>query len=112
SRDRFKAGDEEAKNSLKVLGYVLLELAKVMAPFMPFISENIFRDLTGKLSVHLADWYKDGYEAMSTEELALISKMELVRGVVELGLSARTEAKMKVRQPLEYVVYKFKSADE
>jgi isoleucyl-tRNA synthetase len=58
SRDRFKAGDEEAKNSLKVLGYVLVELSKIMAPFMPFISEKIYKDLTGKESVHLADWNK------------------------------------------------------
>ncbi len=112
SRDRFKAGDEAAKESLKILGYVLLELSKLMAPFMPFISENIFRDLTGKESVHLADWSQEGYVPVSAEEQALTAKMELVREIVELGLSARTEAKMKVRQPLEYVVYKFKSADE
>jgi isoleucyl-tRNA synthetase len=111
SRDRFKAGDQEAKDSLKVLGYVMLELSKLMAPFMPFLSESIFKDLTGKESVHLSDWSKDGYAEMTSEELSLISKMEIVRGVVELGLSARTEAKMKVRQPLEYVVYKFKNAE-
>lgn len=111
SRDRFKAGNEESKTSFKVLGYVLLELSKLMAPFMPFISESIYKDLTGKESVHLADWNTDGTVPMSSEETSLISQMEMVREIVELGLSARTEVKMKVRQPLEYIVYKFKSGE-
>ncbi|MDB4940415.1 MAG: ileS2 [Candidatus Doudnabacteria bacterium] len=111
SRDRFKAGDEDSKNSFKVLGYVLLELSKLMAPFMPFISESIYKDLTGKESVHLADWNTEGLVQMSAEENALIAQMEIVREVVELGLSARTEAKMKVRQPLGYLVYRFKNAE-
>ncbi len=109
SRDRFKAGDEEARNSLKVLGYVLLELSKLMAPFMPFISEKLYKDLTGKESVHLSEWSSDSIVDVRSEEEDLIKQMDVVRDIVELGLSARTEAKMKVRQPLEYLVYKFKS---
>ncbi|GAC1413424.1 MAG: isoleucine--tRNA ligase [Candidatus Doudnabacteria bacterium] len=111
SRERFKGGDEESKNSFKVLGYVLLELSKLMAPLTPFISESLYKDLTGKESVHLSDWNAEGKTAMSSEELSLISQMEMVREIVELGLSARTEAKMKVRQPLEYIVYRFKSGE-
>jgi isoleucyl-tRNA synthetase len=111
SRDRFKSGDEDSKNSFKVLGYAMLELSKLMAPFMPFISEMIYKDLTGKESVHLCDWNQNGLVAMSTGELTLISQMGAVREIVELGLSARTEAKMKVRQPLEYIVYRFKNGE-
>jgi len=54
SRERFKNGDEEAK---EVLGHVLLELAKVIAPVMPFIAEYIYKEIGGsKESVHLEDW--------------------------------------------------------
>src|SRR5579872_1156695 len=110
SRDRIKESGEDGKSALMVLAYILIEFAKVIAPFMPFISENIYKDLTGKESVHLADW---NIEAASTElaqqELDLLEKMRMVREIVELGLSARKEANIKVRQPLAYLAYKFKT---
>jgi isoleucyl-tRNA synthetase len=112
SRDRFKAADEEAKTGLAVLGYVLVELSKLLAPFTPFIAERIYKDLTGKESVHLVDWNEAGYKYLSEEEKKLLSDMEAVRQVVELGLAARKEANIKVRQPLEYLAYKFKSKNE
>ncbi len=112
SRDRFKAGDEQAKKALHVFGFALVELCKLMAPFMPFISENIYRDLTGNESVHLADWSKDGEKELSSEEKDLIDEMQAMRGMVELGLSARKEANIKVRQPLEYLVYRFKDSEK
>lgn len=112
SRDRFKAGDEQAKKAMHVFGFVLLELSKLMAPFMPFISEYIYRDLTGNESVHLADWSKDGEQEMTDSEKDLIAEMQSTREMVELGLSARKEANIKVRQPLEYFVYRFKNQDK
>ena len=102
SRDRMKA----APANVAVLGYVLVELSKLLAPFAPFISEHIFRDLTGEESVHLADWNVAAAAApFSSAEAELIRKMSDVRTVVELGLSARKEANVKVRQPLQYVSY-------
>lgn len=112
SRDRMKSGDEDARKAINVLAQVLIELSKLMAPFMPFTSENIYRDLTGKESVHLADWNAAGYEKLSDTEKELIEEMDFVREIVELGLSARKEGNIKVRQPLEYLAYKFKSADK
>ncbi|MBU6447719.1 isoleucine--tRNA ligase [Patescibacteria group bacterium] len=112
SRDRFKEGDDQAKKAMHVFGFILVELSKLMAPFMPFISEHIYRDLTGNESVHLADWSKDGEQEMTDIEKDLIAEMQSTREMVELGLSARKEANIKVRQPLEYFVYRFKNQDK
>jgi len=108
SRDRFKNNDAQAKTSLNVLGYVLIELSKLLAPVMPFISETIYRDLTGNESVHLASWNANVSE-LSEAEKALVLQMQVLREIVELGLSARKESNIKVRQPLEYVAYKSKT---
>ncbi|MHB8871584.1 MAG: isoleucine--tRNA ligase [Candidatus Doudnabacteria bacterium] len=107
SRDRFKGNDEQAKTSLKVLSYVLVELSKLLAPVMPFISETIYRDLTGNESVHLSSWNVNVSEFNESEK-TLVSQMNVLREIVELGLSARKESNIKVRQPLEYVAYKSK----
>ncbi len=58
SRERFKSGDPAEKNqAVDTLGYVLLELTKIMAPFVPFVSDAIYRELAGpKESVHLESW--------------------------------------------------------
>lgn len=111
SRDRIKENNSDSQDALRTLAYVLIELAKVMAPFMPFISEHIYRDLTGKESVHLADWNTAaGYAELSAQESELLNKMAVLREIVELGLSARKEANIKVRQPLAYLAYKFKTS--
>ncbi len=104
SRERMKQ-EETAGEATGVLKYVLVETAKLMAPFMPFISEYIYRELTGLESVHLADWNPLGYEKPDESELSLIAQMEEVRAIVELGLAARKDANLKVRQPLEYLAY-------
>ncbi len=111
SRDRFKAGDGSASDSLKVFRHVLIEFSKLIAPITPFISETIYKELTGKESVHLAAWNEIGRTEVSPEELALIAEMEVVREIVELGLSARKEANIKVRQPLAYLAYKFNNTE-
>lgn len=111
SRERFKAGDEAAKKALEVFGHVLVELSKLIAPITPFISEHIYRTLTGNESVHLAEWNSSSRVELSPEERGLLAKMDIVREMAELGLSARKEANIKVRQPLAYLAYKLNGAE-
>ncbi|HLC89863.1 MAG TPA: isoleucine--tRNA ligase [Patescibacteria group bacterium] len=101
SRERFKAGDE---TGVKTLGYVLLELSKLMAPFTPFIAENIYREIGGeKESVHLETWSKVNKKLIDKK---LLDEMELARKIVYDCLTARAEAKIKIRQPLRCYVTK------
>ncbi|MDD2807582.1 MAG: isoleucine--tRNA ligase [Patescibacteria group bacterium] len=96
SRDRFKDGDIEG---IKTLRLVLLELSKLMAPFMPFTAEDIYRQVGGKLeSVHLDNWPKVNKKLIDDK---LIDEMDVVAQIVEKGLAARAEAGIKVRQPLQ-----------
>jgi isoleucyl-tRNA synthetase len=97
SRRRFwKSGDDADKQAAyKTLHYVLVQLAHVMAPFTPFLAEELYIKLTGGESVHLRDWPKAG----RVNELALQEMVELRRGI-ESALSQRAAAKLKVRQPL------------
>lgn len=98
SRRRFwKSGDDADKQAAyKTLHYVLVQLAHVMAPFTPFMAEELYIKLTGGESVHLRDWPKAG----RVNELALQEMVELRRGI-ESALSQRAAAKLKVRQPLQ-----------
>lgn len=103
SRDRIgpTVSDKGDKNSFYLTAYeVLVNLTKLLAPFTPFISEEIYRNLTGEESVHLSDWPNKNQE-LSIKNNELIEEMELVRKVCELGHAKRKEAKMKVRQPLK-----------
>lgn len=101
SRDRFKGDDESDKQAaLATLREVLLTLSKVMAPFTPFIAEKIYqqiKDENGKESVHLENWPEVKQNFVNDEILA---QMRVAREVVELGLAARAEAGLKIRQPL------------
>lgn len=111
SRDRFKSDDEADKQAaLATTKYVLGELAKVMAPFMPFIAENLWQKISGynfadeNKSVHLEPWpFKD-----ETDNSVLLSEMAIVRRVVELGLAKRDEAGIKIRQMLGLVTVAIK----
>ena len=72
-----------------------------MAPISPFITDEIYRNLTGLESVHLADYPKanpDMYQDKIEE------RMDLVRNLISLGRNAREEAKIKVRQPISKVI--------
>ncbi len=100
SRDRIKEGGLEAEQALKTLGYALVEISKMMAPFMPFISEHFYKDLTGKTSVHLAKWSE-----IRESDAALESSMTFLQALVEKALRLRKESNMKVRQPLAEVQY-------
>lgn len=80
---------------------VLEGLARLTAPFAPYISEEIYTALTGAASVHLAD-YPIPNEALISDTIE--APMDLTRELVSLGRSAREEAKIKVRQPLAEVI--------
>ena len=96
SRDRIKEKDAEV---LATLRHVLLELAKISAPFVPFITDHTYRELGGKLeSVHLEDWPK--MEKLSKEDEKLLADMSAARETVEAALSIRKGLGIKVRQPL------------
>jgi len=106
SRDRFKNQGNDRDQAETVLSFVIETTSRLMAPFMPFAAESFYRRVGGKLeSVHLADWPKFDDDLV---DLDLQKDMDLLRQVVELGLSARDEAKIKVRQPLRRVYYQGK----
>ena len=100
SRRRFwKSGDDDDKRTAyKTLHYVLVQLAHVIAPFTPFMAEELYRKLTDGESVHLRDWPAAGH----VNEL-IIERMSFVRNAINDGLSQRAAAGIKVRQPLQSV---------
>ena len=100
----------ELNEAAQTMGFVLLSLSKITAPFVPFISEEIYRNVGGgKASCHLEDWPKADKKLINEE---LNKKMEKVRETVNLALSARAEAKIKVRQPLRELVIPEKIPDK
>lgn len=103
SRRRFwKSGDDTDKmTAYDTLWFILAQTAKLMAPWAPFVAEDVWQKVTvGKLedSVHLTDWP----EAQSVDNDALLA-MQQVREIVTLGLAQRASAGVKVRQPLQSV---------
>lgn len=100
SRRRFwKSGDDSDKNdAYKTLHYVLLKLSMILAPFTPFLAEELYQKLTGGESVHLLDWPKTGH----VNDL-MVEEMAKLRGYVNEGLGLRAQNKLKVRQPLQSV---------
>ncbi|MEM8883079.1 MAG: isoleucine--tRNA ligase [Planctomycetota bacterium] len=104
SRDRFWAeGDDEDKRAAFATLYeCLVELARLVAPFTPFLAEELHQRLgCAGDSVHLCD-YPEPREDRRND--ALRESMGLVRNLVALGLSVRATEKIKVRQPLPEAV--------
>jgi isoleucyl-tRNA synthetase len=98
SRKRFKSEDQKDKNeAFSTLYKVLTETAKLLAPFAPFVSEEIYKNLTQKESVHLAD-YPEHNENEIDENIT--KNMKEVRILVEDGLAKRAEKAIRIRQPL------------
>ncbi|OGD69410.1 hypothetical protein A2996_01775 [Candidatus Campbellbacteria bacterium RIFCSPLOWO2_01_FULL_34_15] len=97
SRDRFKGEDLNDRNfALETTRFVLQELTKVMAPFMPFLSEEVYQKISGgKESVHLEDW-----PTVGVIDNKILEDMKNVRDIVSLALEARAKTGIKVRQPL------------
>lgn len=106
SRDRVGPTVEEGPDKLafyQTMNMVLVTLVKILAPFIPFITEEVYKNLTQKESVHLADWpEKDKALVDSTLE----EQMALVRKICEQAHALRKKEGIKVRQPLSKLVYK------
>ena len=100
SRDRVgpTAPDGRDKNEAHhTLWTVLVEFSKLLAPIAPFITEEIFRNLTGQESVHLSSWPVVGKPVISE---SIDQQMQLARNVVEAGHAKRKGLGVKVRIPL------------
>jgi isoleucyl-tRNA synthetase len=102
SRRRFwkSQNDDDKLHAFATLYQTLLELTRIAAPFLPFISEIIYRNLRTEklpLSVHLCD-FPTGDAAR--RDLALEEQMRDIMTLVELGRTLRSEHNLKVRQPL------------
>jgi isoleucyl-tRNA synthetase len=99
SRRRFwKSDSDEDKNqAYETLYYCLVRLSQIIAPFMPFVAEEIYTNLTGAESVHLSDWPEFDESKI---DRALNEETAYVRKIVTLGHSLRARLKLKVRQPL------------
>ncbi len=103
SRRRFwesGMGDDK-RAAYETLYRVLVDLSKVLAPYAPFLSEHVFRTLTGRESVHLECFPEFERTAVSQ---GLLSDMKRAKNLVALGLAARSRAKIRVRQPLSRLV--------
>lgn len=101
SRRRFwKSEDDDDKaQAYRTLHYVLLKFAVLVAPFTPFLAEELYQNLGGGVeSVHLLDWPTN-----YTVDEAVLSDMERVRSYINEGLSIRAREGLKVRQPLASV---------
>jgi len=112
SRKRFwkSENDGDKSQAYATLHHVLVTLTKMMAPFSPFIAEEIYKNLTGKESVHLADLPTGDYHHV--DEL-LNDQMHKVREIVTQGLQLRSQAKIKVRQPLaKFSIFDFQFPNE
>lgn len=99
SRDRFWGSGlgEDKRSAYETLGEVLLTLSRLIAPYTPFIAEEIYRNLGGQGSVHLADYPEADLSAI---DLELERDMASARNMVELARNIRNEANLKTRQPL------------
>ncbi len=109
SRDRFKEGDS---NAIGTLHYVLLTISKIVAPYIPFVADEIYSNIAinleipgSKTSVHLED-----YPEVKGKEIdqALVDQMKTVREICSNGLKAREMSKLSLRQPLSKAYIGFK----
>lgn len=114
SRKRFWKSDDNAdkNDAYKTLHYVLVRLSVVLAPFTPFLAEELYRKLTGGESVHLIDWPETG-----KINDVVIEQMARTRQIIEAGLAQRMfkgedEQQVKVRQPLQTLSYGGQKLDE
>jgi isoleucyl-tRNA synthetase len=97
SRRRFWDGDPAAFETLRTC---LVTVSQLLAPFTPFLADEIYDNLDGSLpSVHLSD-----FPVAGARETELEDAMAVARETVRLGLAARGQAKLKVRQPLRAAI--------
>ena len=122
SRRRFwKSEDDQDKlEAYSTLYYVLIYLAKILAPFTPFLAEELYQKMTGAgvvnseipESVHLLDWPEAG-----VIDEAVLTQMTKTREIITAGLAERmkkteSEAQIKVRQPLAKLIYTGEKLDD
>lgn len=104
SRRRFWKSDDDSdkQKAYEVLHFTLVRISQLLAPWAPFISDYLWRELmvdTGEPgSVHLSDW-----PLVAGIDAQILESMALAREVINEGLSQRATAKIKVRQPLQSV---------
>jgi len=100
SRVRFKSENEKTRTeAMNALRGALLTLAKIVAPIIPFVAEEIYQALRNSkdlVSVHLEDW-----PVVESADTKLIAQMSEVRRLVSLALEERSKSGIKVRQPLQ-----------
>ncbi len=103
SRRRFWGNEltEDKKAVYNTTYEVLVTVCKLAAPFAPYMTEEIFRNLTEEESVHLADYPKANMDLVDSR---VEERMDLIRDLVTLGRGARETVKIKVRQPIHQVV--------
>lgn len=101
SRRRFWKGEDDAdKNqAYQTLHYVLSYLALILAPFVPFLAEELWQKMVGGESVHLQDW-----PAAGQIDQQIVTDMAELRGYVNEALALRAKAGIKIRQPLSEMV--------
>jgi isoleucyl-tRNA synthetase len=119
NRRRFWRGvsedDADKQSAYYTLYTALVTLSKLLAPFTPFVAEEIYQNLvrsidkSAPLSVHLADWPVADAGAIDP---ALNNETQLVKRVCSMGRAARAKAQLKVRQPLAEVLVKTRTAEE
>ncbi|MCL2174023.1 isoleucine--tRNA ligase [Candidatus Saccharibacteria bacterium] len=114
SRRRFwKSEDDTDKhNAYLTLRYVLAKLAKILAPFTPFLAEELYQKMAVGESVHLLDWSTN-----VTVDQKVLDDMALTREIIEAGLALRMNrddefGQIKVRQPLSKLEYSGDKLDE
>ncbi|HNZ83090.1 MAG TPA: isoleucine--tRNA ligase [Sedimentibacter sp.] len=102
SRRRFWETElTEDKKAVYVTTYeILVGISQLIAPFAPYLSEEIYRNLTGQPSVHLS-YFPEAKEELIDENIE--KRMDLVKDIVSLGRASRENAKIKVRQPIQKI---------
>ena len=107
SRKRFHNDSQDRLEAMSAFYYVLLNLAKIISPIMPFFAEEMYQNLkTNNMpeSIHLCDWpqlKEEGYA-----DLELEGKMAQARSIVNEALAERSEKGIKVRQPIASIKIK------
>ncbi len=100
SRQRFQkpANKNDKKQAEKILAYLLLNFSKIAAPFLPFITEEVYQHLGRGQSVHLENYPRPKLDLIDEK---LEEQMEQARSIVASALAQRAKAGIKVRQPLK-----------
>ena len=93
--------DDDKKAVYATTYEVLVGIAKMIAPFAPFISDEMYQNLTGEESVHLA-YFPEADESLIDKKVE--ERMDLVRTLVGLGRGTREKERIKVRQPLSEIL--------